>query len=103
MKAAAAVAIVVVSSLAAACSNNQSTTTSPTTPSTPTVKTENFSSVLGPAGVVSHGFIVSTAGTVSVTLVATGPLSPALGLGLGIPNSNGANCNLSTALNTTPG
>jgi hypothetical protein len=103
MKVAAVLAILLFASLAAGCGGSNSTTPTPTTPSTPTITTETFFSALGAGGVASHGFIVSTAGTVSVTLLTTAPSGLTLGLGLGIPNANGASCNLSTALNTTQG
>jgi hypothetical protein len=100
MKAAVLLVFVLVS--AAACGDSQSTT-APTTPTTPTIKTDTFTSILAVRGSTSHGFIVSTAGTVSVTLLNAGPSSMKVGLGLGIPNANGASCNLNTSLTTTGG
>jgi hypothetical protein len=96
--------LVVLASFGTACSNNQSTTT-PTTPTTPTpaIQTDTFTSNVTRHGATSHGFVVNTAGTVSVTLLSAGPPPATVGLGLGIPNGNGANCNLGFSVNTMGG
>jgi hypothetical protein len=101
MKAAVFV-VLVLASLGAACSNSQSTT-APSTPTTPTIVTDIFTSTVTVQGATSHAFVVTTAGTVSVTLLSAGPAATIVGLGLGIPNANGANCNLSFSVNTTAG
>src|SRR6266487_3302451 len=79
------------------CTNNPSTpsTTTPT-PTTPTrTSPETFSSVVTKSGATSHAFVASKTGPYSVTL--TGLSAPgSIGLGVGIPNANGAGCNLNT-------
>jgi hypothetical protein len=100
MKAAVPVVLVLVS-FCAGCSN--STTTAPSTTTTPTIVTDTFTSIVTVKGATSHGFMVTTQGTVSVTLLSAGSASTVVGLGIGIPNANGANCNLDFSVNTTAG
>src|SRR4051794_23289872 len=100
MKAAVSL-VLVLASLGVGCSDSQTTTT-PTPPTTtPTIYTDTFTSTVTAQGATSHGFFVKTGGTVSVTLLNAGSPSTIVGLGLGIPNANGANCNLAVSLNTT--
>jgi len=89
----------------AGCSHDITITTpsSPSTPTTPTTNTETFTSTVAVKGATSHAFLVTTSGTITVTLKSAGSPSTVVGLGIGIPNANGANCNLSFSVNTTAG
>jgi hypothetical protein len=99
----AAVFLVSVLALSGAGCSNSPTPTTPSTPTTPTITTETFTSTVSVQGATSHAFVVTTAGTITVTLLNAGTPSTIVGLGIGIPNANGANCNLSFSLNTTSG
>jgi hypothetical protein len=70
-------------------------------PSATTV-TETFGSTLAVQGTAAGAFTVTKAGTVSVTLTAMASAAE-VGLGLGIPRSDGAGCLLYTSLNTVAG
>ena len=90
---------IVVMSLAAAgaaavaCggSSNSSNVIAPS--ATATVTTETFNGTVQPGGTINvHSFLVTTPGTVTVTLTAAGPPSTiTMGLGLGNPDASG-NC-----------
>jgi hypothetical protein len=100
---AAAIVVFMLASVGAGCGDSESPA-APSPSPTPTIKTETFASTVTQKGATSHGFEVTTGGTVSVTLLSAGPpASTTVGLGLGIPNANGANCNLALSLNTTAG
>ncbi len=94
-------AIVLASSLTlAGCGDDPATTPTPT----PTTTTVVFSSNLAMGGSTSRSFDVTRAGTVSATLVAVGGSTTLkVGLGVGIPLSDGTGCVLSRSVETVPG
>jgi len=79
----------------AGCGSNST----PTTPSNPssTVK-ENWSSVVAPGGASTRSFTVNSAGNIVVTLTA----GPTVGLGIGLPRTNGGGCRLGVSVNASP-
>ena len=79
----------------------ETTITSPTATAKP-IDVNAFSSQVPPGGSASREFILATGGTVGVTLTSTTPADTVLGLGLGIPRSDGS-CALSGAVATTAG
>jgi hypothetical protein len=83
--------------LLAGCGSNNT----PTTPSTTSkTVTENWSSVIAPGGTSTRSFTVNSAGTIAVTLTG----APAtVGLGVGLPRTNGGGCRLGVAVNALPG
>jgi hypothetical protein len=71
----------------------------PTTPSnTSKTVTENWSSVVAPGGASTRSFTVTSAGMVVVTLTA----GPTVGLGVGLPRTNGGGCRLGVSVNASP-
>jgi hypothetical protein len=64
--------------------------------------TETFASTLAVQGAASGAFTVAKAGTISITLATLGSAAE-VGLGLGIPRSDGSGCLLYTSLNTVAG
>src|SRR6476469_23886 len=80
--------VAVASLMAGACGNDTTTTpTVPTNPITPVTTTETFSGNLTVNGAVTHVFLVSSLGTVTVQLTAIDPPgSPVIGLSLGTWN-----------------
>jgi hypothetical protein len=94
LQAPAAAVLALASLLVAGCDNgNNNTPTVPTTPTTPTTTTETFSGTLTLNGASSYAFVVSAAGTVTVTLTTVDPsASPSFGLALG--TWNGAACQI---------
>ena len=71
----------------------------PTTPSTSSgPMTENWSSVIAPGGASARTFTLNSAGTIVVTLTA----GPTVGLGIGLPRTNGGGCRLGVAVNASP-
>jgi hypothetical protein len=73
----------------------------PTAPSNPSsTVTENWSSVVAPGGMSTRSFTVNSAGPIVVTLTAAGTT---LGLGVGLPRTNGGGCRLGVAVNASPG
>jgi len=80
----------------AACGSDNT----PTTPSRPSgPMTENWSSVVAPGGASTRSFSVNSAGTIVVTLTA----GPTVGLGVGLPRTNGGGCRLGVSVNASPG
>lgn len=90
------IVIMLMASLAAACSSS-----APTAPD-PVADVNTFSSLVVPGSAASRQFDVVTGGTVSVRLSTTNPEGVVLGLGVGIPRSNGS-CAVSTAVDTPAG
>jgi len=89
-----------ISLIAAGCGTT--TTTSPTpTQDTATLLGE-FSSQLIPGGTASREFDVTTAGAMTVTLKSTTPAGVMVGVGVGIPRSDGS-CALSAAVEAVAG
>jgi hypothetical protein len=88
-----------------ACGDDETTPpTTPTTPTTPTV-TETFSGELKVNGASSYAFIVTAAGSVTVTLTSVDPAGTT-SFGLSLGTWNGAACqtviaNDAALLNTT--
>jgi len=83
--------------LAASC-DSASTATSPTTTSP---VTETFAGQFTPGGSAARSFTSASSGTTSITLTQIGPPADiAVGLGVGIPQSNGAGCYLTTSVVT---
>jgi hypothetical protein len=98
-----AAALLAIAVLSAACGNNDTTT--PTTPTTPTGPvTETLNGSMAKNGTAVRAFKATQSGTVSVTLASVVPSSSiVLGLGLGIPVANGADCRFSQTVNTAAG
>jgi hypothetical protein len=89
-----------IAALAAATAGCQQVET-PTAPTTGPY-TDTFASQLGVRGTAARTFVVSTTGTVSVTLTSIGPPSTvAVGLGLGIPTPTGNGCSLNQSVVAT--
>lgn len=80
----------------AGCGSNKTATT-PSTTSGP--MTENWSSVIAPGGASTRTFTLNSAGTIVVTLTA----GPTVGLGVGLPRTNGGGCRLGVSVNASPG
>ena len=92
---ASVIALSVAMTLAGCGSDN-----TPTTPSTTSgPMTENWSSVLAPGGASTRTFTLNSAGTIVVTLTA----GPTVGLGVGLPRTNGGGCRLGVSVNASPG
>jgi hypothetical protein len=73
----------------------------PTAPTTGPF-TDVFASRLGVRGAATRSFTVHEPGSVELTLTSIGPPDTLeVGMGVGIPNSNGAGCNLTKAVVTT--
>lgn len=73
-----------------------------TSPTETSIDVNSFSSVIHPGSAASRDFTLASGGTVAVTLTTTSPPGVALGLGLGIPRSNGS-CALSVAVQAIAG
>ena len=73
-----------------------------TSPSETPVDVNSFSSVINPGSAASRDFTLTSSGTVAVTLTTTRPSGVALGLGIGIPRSNGS-CALSAGVHAIAG
>jgi hypothetical protein len=84
--------------LAGCGSSNSSTPTAPSTPTGPT--TENFASVLAAGGATSRTFVAAQAGAITVGLSDANP-DVKVGLGVGVPNGQGAICSLTYSLTTS--
>lgn len=71
---------------------------------TGTASPVTFSSVVPPGGTVSKSFVLSTEGTIDVTLNSVGS-SPntVMALGLGVVPSDATTCTVTTLIRTTPG
>jgi len=84
--------------LAAAGCDDATTATSPTVTSP---VTETFNGQFFPGGTAARAFSAASPGTVSITLTQLGPPADAVvGLGVGIPQSNGTGCLLTQAIQT---
>jgi hypothetical protein len=84
--------------MAVAGCDDASTATAPTATSP---VTETFSGQFIPGGTAARSFTAASAGTVSVTLTQIGPPSDiVVGLGVGIPQSNGSGCYLTQTVQT---
>ena len=83
--------------LAAACED-----AAVTSPSETPVDLNSFSSVINPGTTASREFTLTSSGNVAVTLTTTLPSGVALGLGIGIPRSNGS-CALSAGVHAIAG
>src|SRR5690349_17205100 len=85
---AAGLSVVVASAAACGGSSSSSNVVAPSA----TVVTVTFSDVVQPGAFKVHSFMVTTPGTVTVTMTAAGPPpSITMGLGIGNPDTNG-NC-----------
>ncbi|HEX8029707.1 MAG TPA: hypothetical protein VF491_14635 [Vicinamibacterales bacterium] len=80
----------------------QTTLTSPTTVADTDLLQREFSSLLLPGGSASREFDIVVAGPIAVTLKTTTPGDVPVGVGVGIPRSNGS-CALSAAVDTAAG
>lgn len=87
---------------AIASSGCRTTMTSPTAEADTNRLLREFSSLVIPGGGASREFTLTTAGTIAVTLTSTTPAGTVVGVGIGIPRSNGS-CALSAAVETTAG
>jgi hypothetical protein len=77
-------------------------TIAPSSNASATAVTETFGSNLAILGTAIRSFVVMKAGTISITLT-TLTTTAQVGLGLGIPRSDGTGCLLYTSLNTAAG
>lgn len=82
---------------AAGCSDNSTTTT----PSTTSPVTDTFASLLAVGGATTRSFVVSSAGTVKVTLSTLGNGTGRAGISIGLP-ATGAPCSPSVSVVTGP-
>ena len=78
------------------------TLTSPTPVADTDTLQREFSSQVTPGGGASRHFDLTSAGLIAVTLKSTTPSGVTVGLGVGIPRSNGS-CALSAAVETVAG
>ncbi|MGC4084879.1 MAG: hypothetical protein QM736_22890 [Vicinamibacterales bacterium] len=85
--------------LAAAGCGDSTTSPSTSTPTSPV--TETFISVLAYRGSTSRAFVVSTAGTIKVTLATLGNGTATAGLAIGLPATS-APCSPALSLVTGP-
>ena len=76
--------------------------TSPTETADTETLLKEFSSQILPGGSASREFEIATAGPIGVTLKTTTPAGITMGVGVGIPRSNGS-CALSAAVETVAG
>ena len=88
--------------LIAAAGCARTTMTSPTPVADTAALLRDFSSLLAPGSSASRSFELTTAGPIAVTLKSTAPDGVTVGLGVGIPRSNGS-CALSAAVETAAG
>ena len=65
--------------------------------------TQSFGSSLAVLGASSHAFTASQNGTVNLTLQSLGGGAGTVGLGLGIPRSDGGGCLLTQSVTASPG
>ena len=87
--------LLALAAFAAGCSDKTDT---PTTPTTVTTTTETFSGTVDQLGTAGHSFVVSTTGTVTISLTSLGPLST-MSMGLGIATWNGTACGTAVSKN----
>ena len=80
----------------------RTTMTSPTPVADTETLVREFSSLVNPGGSASREFDVTAAGPIAVTLKSTTPSGVTVGLGVGIPRSDGS-CALSAAVATAAG
>lgn len=99
MRAIGASTLCVLLALSAAACSNDSTTSPSTTTTSPT--TDTFASLLAVGGATTRTFVVSTAGTVKLTLSTLGNGSVRAGVSLGLP-ATGAPCSPSVSVITGP-
>jgi len=90
----------ILSIAAAACA--QTTVTSPTATADIDRLVREFSSVLVPGGGASRSFELTDAGPIAVTLKSTTPAGIPIGVGIGIPRSDGS-CALQASVETAAG
>jgi hypothetical protein len=84
--------------LSTASCDDASTATSPTATSP---VTETFTGLFLPGGSAARSITAASSGTVSLTLTQIGPPADlVVGLGIGIPQSNGAGCYLTQSVQT---
>jgi hypothetical protein len=81
------VSILLAAALVTAGCGDSTTPTSPTTPTGPV--TETYNTQVWPGGFASRTFVVTTSGTVSVTLTTATPADATLGLVVGVPQGIG--------------
>jgi hypothetical protein len=87
--------------LATAGCDDASTATSPTVTSP---VTETFTGQFFPGGTAARAFTAASSGTVSITLTQIGPPADVtVGLGVGIPQSDGAGCYLTETVSAGAG
>ena len=88
--------------LCAGCTKYFETPTSSTTTTTATPDLSTFSSRVLRGGFASRSFTLASAGTIQATLTDVTPPVP-VGLGVGIPQSDGGGCNVTQSVETTAG
>mgnify|MGYP003344431404 FL=1 len=93
------IAAIIIAAVSAACERDPFT--APTDTAT-AIDVNAFASQVVPGGSASREFTLTTSGKVGVTLKTTTPAGAVLGLGMGIPRSNGT-CALADAVQTTAG
>jgi hypothetical protein len=95
--------LVVITLALAASACAKTIITSPTASAADTATLiKEFSSQVLPGGSASREFEITAAGSIGVTLKTTTPAGVAMGLGVGIPRTNGS-CALSSAVETVAG
>lgn len=85
----------------AGCTTYFETPTSSTDTTTATPDLSTFTSRVTPGGFASRSFTTTAAGTIQATLTGLTPPVP-IGLGIGIPQSDGGGCNVTTSVETMP-
>ena len=88
--------------IATLCAGCGTTTLTSPTSTQDTAKLREFAGELVPGGSASRQFEVSASGAIVVTLQSTSPPGVMIGVGVGIPRSNGT-CALSSAIETVAG
>ena len=84
----------------AACSTTYFETPTSSTPTTTTPDLSTLTSRVTRGGFVSRSFTMASAGNIQLTLTSVDPAVP-LGIGVGIPQSDGGGCNLTRSVETT--
>lgn len=94
--------IALMAALTIASAGCETTIFSPTAVADTAKLVKEFSSQILPGGSASRDFDLAIAGPIAITLTSTTPADVVIGLGVGIPRSNGS-CALSSSVETTAG
>jgi hypothetical protein len=93
MKVIALIVVLGLAAFASACGDD-----SPTTPTTSTPTTTEFSSRLQPGGSAARSFDATAAGKVDVTLNEAGGAGTRVGIGIGVPSAGVSSCALTSSV-----